>query len=208
MATIKDKTTIAWGGFNLEVRIPRKKTASYATTLNERKRQQRKEIFDLKIKALELEYPELYAKFSEDGFSVWFESVTGYKWIRKWELDYYKAEFEYEYARSLDKDQKKARRLAQLQYEADNFGQLSSRQRRRIYLALATPLWCDRDKILAIYEKCKIKTLLTGVVHHVDHVIPIQGKLVCGFHIHTNLEVTTAKENLLKTNKFDPWNDS
>lgn len=59
----------------------------------------------------------------------------------------------------------------------------------------ATPPWADYDKIKDIYMHCP-----EG--HHVDHVIPLKGKNVCGLHVETNLQYLTAKENIRKSNKL------
>lgn len=67
-----------------------------------------------------------------------------------------------------------------------------------------TPVWADLKKIEEIYAECSRVSKITGVKHHVDHIIPLQGKMVCGLHVHNNLQIITAKENHKKLNKLLP----
>lgn len=74
--------------------------------------------------------------------------------------------------------------------------------KRREEVKQRTPCWADLKKIDEIYEQCRRVSELTGVAYHVDHVIPLRGKNVCGLHVHTNLQIITAEQNLKKGNSF------
>jgi hypothetical protein len=68
---------------------------------------------------------------------------------------------------------------------------------REIAESRQTPKWADRSKIRDIYANCP-----EG--HHVDHIIPLRGKLVSGLHIETNLQYLLAHENMKKHNTYHP----
>jgi hypothetical protein len=65
-----------------------------------------------------------------------------------------------------------------------------------------TPPWADLKAIRKIYEESHRVTKETGLEHHVDHIIPMRGKLVSGLHIAENLRVLPGPENLAKGSKF------
>lgn len=66
----------------------------------------------------------------------------------------------------------------------------------------ATPAWADQEQIKRIYVACAKITKQTGIEHHVDHIIPLQGENVCGLHVENNLAIIPAKMNLRKSNRF------
>lgn len=72
---------------------------------------------------------------------------------------------------------------------------------RRLIKKEAMPAWANVEKIQEIYN---IATSMrkNGMNVHVDHIVPLRNKLVCGLHVHNNLQILDAKENLSKFNKF------
>jgi 5-methylcytosine-specific restriction endonuclease McrA len=67
------------------------------------------------------------------------------------------------------------------------------------------PKWLNDDEIWMIeqtYEISALRTKMLGIEHHVDHIIPLQGKLVSGLHVPWNLQVITAQENRRKSNRL------
>ena len=67
-----------------------------------------------------------------------------------------------------------------------------------------TPRWADDAKISAIYQRCARISAETGVIHHVDHIFPLRGKLVSGLHVDANLQILPASENRRKGNRLYP----
>lgn len=58
-----------------------------------------------------------------------------------------------------------------------------------------TPSWANLEKIKEIYNNCP-----KGM--HVDHIIPLRGRLVSGLHVENNLQYLTPSENFKKSNSF------
>lgn len=67
--------------------------------------------------------------------------------------------------------------------------------RRRAVAKRATPLWAVKPDIVLFYVEARRLTKETGIHHHVDHIVPLNGKTVCGLHVKNNLRVVTAEIN-------------
>ena len=75
---------------------------------------------------------------------------------------------------------------------------------RKKHIKCATPSWADMGAIKAVYLEAERLTKETGIEHHVDHIVPLKGELVCGLHVHWNLRPLPWSENVSKKNKFEP----
>ena len=74
---------------------------------------------------------------------------------------------------------------------------------RHVKKLKARPSWLTMIQLVQIqefYEIAKARSYQTGIVHHVDHIIPLQGKNVSGLHVPWNLQILTASENCSKSN--------
>lgn len=102
----------------------------------------------------------------------------------------------------------KAHRSAMFkQYAQNNRGRLRAIRAKRYTSKMnATPKWLtkeDFDLIRVEYELSAWCSDVMGEKYHVDHIVPLQGKKVCGLHVPWNLRVIPATENIRKGNKYD-----
>lgn len=66
----------------------------------------------------------------------------------------------------------------------------------------AIPLWYEKELIESLYKESSRLSKSIGIKHHVDHIVPLTHKLVCGLHCQANLQILTATENHQKYNTF------
>ena len=76
--------------------------------------------------------------------------------------------------------------------------------RRNAARARATPAWANGHILSEAYSLAQLRLAATGVVHHVDHIVPLRSKLVCGLHCEFNVRVIPGIENVAKGNRHWP----
>lgn len=75
--------------------------------------------------------------------------------------------------------------------------------RRRAWVKQATPGWLTAEhlsEIRAIYQEAAARI----GEWHVDHIVPLRGKTVCGLHVPWNLQILTGSENRTKGASYAP----
>lgn len=97
------------------------------------------------------------------------------------------------------------RRERAAQWKRDNPDKVNAYcAKRKAARRMAVPAWSNSFFIAEIYELAQLRTRITGVEHHVDHVVPLRSRLVCGLHTHDNLAVIPWYENVSKGNRHWP----
>lgn len=81
-------------------------------------------------------------------------------------------------------------------YDNNKSDYLARNAARRAIVKQQTPAWADLSAIKEIYKNCPIG-------YHVDHIIPLKGKNICGLHVQNNLQYLLAENNLKKSNKYE-----
>lgn len=75
---------------------------------------------------------------------------------------------------------------------------------RQIRKLKAQPGWASQSEIDLTYENAKLATRILGIEYHVDHIVPLRSKRVCGLHCTANLQVIPAISNIQKSNRLWP----
>ena len=120
---------------------------------------------------------------------------------RKYHLANRQCRIEKERARYQASREEKAE-YAKKYYKANKSDYYFRRGKARAARIQRTPPWANMFAIADIYAEAKRLEELTGIKFHVDHILPLQGELVSGLHVESNLQLLTAHENLSKSNSF------
>ena len=79
-------------------------------------------------------------------------------------------------------------------------------RKRQISKINRTPKWLtdfDKLKIKCIYSIAAMLARENKEPWHVDHIIPLKGKMVSGLHVPSNLRAIRGSENMKKHNEFE-----
>jgi hypothetical protein len=111
-------------------------------------------------------------------------------WIKAWEI----------------KNQDKVK-AAQRKWYLANKDKVKAKTRARQAAQLQrTPLWVTPIHIERMENQYRLASLLskvTGSPWEVDHILPLQGKTISGFHVPSNLQVVPRSTNRSKYNRVE-----
>lgn len=76
--------------------------------------------------------------------------------------------------------------------------------KRRAGKLQATPGWADLEVVAYFYIAAKAMSDFSGEKYHVDHIVPLKSKIVCGLHCPANMQILLWSENIKKSNRYWP----
>lgn len=90
-------------------------------------------------------------------------------------------------------------------YQRNNKGYYAEKcATRRAIKLRAKPSWANDFFIQEAYRLAALRTKMLGYPWHVDHIVPLQSKIVCGLHVEHNMRVIPGSENIRKRNYVWP----
>lgn len=70
--------------------------------------------------------------------------------------------------------------------------------------ACRSPKWADHNAILVLYRTARRVSDCLGIPFHVDHIVPLHGRNVCGLHVENNLRLLPKRTNQSKGRRWTP----
>lgn len=173
-------------------------TSEYGKTYYQRNKE--------RIKARSAAYRESNPEKAKAAVAAWYASEQGKARRREYFKTYAKGDvFKRCAAESRERNKEKIVERGR-QWRLNNPDKNNVKGNRYRALKLKRqPSWLTPDDhwmIEEIYQLAQLRSNLTGVQHHVDHIIPLKGRSVSGLHVPTNLQVVTAEHNARKSNSF------
>ena len=168
-------------------------------------------------------------KYYKDNYEKISEKIKKYQEANKSKISEYKKKYNHDRRYIISKQKKEcyqktidSRLSRSKKYYLNNKDKVSERQKKHraekphVYSAKAakrhaaklnrTPKWLTEEhekQIRYFYKQAKRLENLTGIVFHVDHIVPLQGVNVGGLHVPWNLQLLTAYENISKGNRHE-----
>lgn len=95
-------------------------------------------------------------------------------------------------------------RIKDADYSRKNPDKISAKTaKRKAAKLLATPSWADSEHVNSLYTIAAMSRK-AGYDIHVDHIVPLRSKIVCGLHCEANLQLLPSSNNLIKGNRYWP----
>ena len=143
------------------------------------------------------------ARYRENRDAILAKAKAEYAAVRETKIAIEKARYA---ALSPEKKQAKIARASQRDKANPAQARVRCSLRRKRHQS-ATPSWLTKEQkraIKAVYAAAIQATEATGILYHVDHIVPLANPAVCGLHVPWNLRILSASENIEKGNRVWP----
>jgi hypothetical protein len=138
-------------------------------------------------------------KTTKDGFQRFCKNCRkSHNILKKQEISNNKKAYYLENKTKITEDIKRYRKKFPEKINARSALQRSNKAQR-------TPKWLNKKhykEINDFYDLAKDLEWLSEEKLHVDHIVPLRGKDVCGLHVPWNLQILPEVQNISKGNRF------